>query len=117
MSFPHPWRDPLAPNYLALPFYFNSGNRAKAASPNAAVCPSCHGKARSGLGLGRLAGQEDALDPGGVDAALEEVAVAEDPPVEGDRGLDALDRQLVEGTAHGRDRGVAGRAVDDQLAD
>ena len=43
---------------------------------------------------------QDPLDPGRVDPAGDEVGVAEDPPVERDRRLHALDDQLVEGPAH-----------------
>src|SRR3954452_20755319 len=45
-----------------------------------------------GVGSGRQAprffGHQDAFDPGGIDAPVDEVSVAEDPPVERDRGLD-----------------------------
>src|SRR4051794_29632698 len=70
----------------------------------------------SGRG-GRTAGDQDPLDPRGVNAALDEVAVSEDPPVEGDGRMDALDDQLVQGPAHpGHGLGAVG-TVDDQLAD
>ena len=74
-------------------------------------------RSRLGGGPRRRRRGRDALDPGGVDPALDEVAVAEDPAVERDRGLDALDDQLVEGPPHDGDRLGAGRGVDDQLAD
>src|SRR5579883_1591919 len=74
------------------------------------------GRVGSSLRRG-LPRHEDTLDPGRVDASLDEVAVAEDAAVEGERGLDAFDHQFVEGPAHGSDGLVAVHGMDDQLAD
>ena len=73
--------------------------------------------AGSGGRKARSGGHQDPLDPGGIDPSLDEVGVAEDPAMERDRGLDSLDDQLVEGPPHDGERLVAGRGVDDQLAD
>ena len=76
-----------------------------------AVQRRCQGRSRGEAGRARsavraaaagLGGHQDALDPGGVDPAVDEVAVAEDPPVEGDGGLDPLDRPARRGPGASR---------------
>src|SRR3954468_7776413 len=93
-----------------------------ASFPATMTCRPAKEESRESLWVGSapggrgLAGQEDALDPGRVDASLEEVAIAEDPPMQRDRGLDPLDGQLVKRPPHGRQRVVSRGTVDDQLA-
>ena len=64
--------------------------------------------ARAGLPAVQILGsqllcEQNAFDPRRVDAAGDEVGVAEDPAVQRNGGLDAFDHQLVEGAPHGRD--------------
>ena len=72
------------------------GGRAGQSRRERSIWPSPDGSS-GGVASAAGLGHEDALDPGGVDAAVDEVGVAEDPAVERDRRLDALDRPARRG--------------------
>ena len=64
-----------------------------------------------------LARHQNAFDPRRIDVSLDKIAVPEDSLVEGDRGVDSFDHQLVEGPAHLCEGLGAVNAVDDELSD
>src|SRR5690606_11543163 len=81
-------------------------------NPNRARAPPLHDGERLFLLLGQALFQ--VVD---VLSARLEAAVAHDPLLQGDVGLDAVDDHLAQGHAHAADRGLAVRTVHDQLAD
>src|SRR5690606_8316561 len=72
-------------------------------------------------GSARMAGlysqTQEAFDEVDIDVGADEVAVAHQIDVEGDRGRDRVDGQLSQGAFERADRLVSGGLVDDELGD
>src|SRR5690606_32730656 len=57
------------------------------------------------------------FEPGDVVVARDDLGLLDEPLEEGERGLDAVDDELVDGAAQAMQAFGAGAAVNDQLAD